>query len=189
MVPFFPTVGSYLSTVGARVCEQEKFPSLHGFLLNYRACFCRATFLYPFIFCQKFAIKFVFRDSICSSLSAPFGLTSFHLRLSSFDPVALKIKHCIMTARGSGTSKCFWACKNCPPFMRISVCKQLDNPRSGDQRVTTNNMKSPVEINRGKLKDCERLLFLLFSASLRVAPAVPTLKAEGEKSKMREKRS
>lgn len=81
-------------------------------------CFatCFATFLFPFFFfCQKFAIKFVFRDSICSSLSAPFGLTSFHLLLSSFDPVALKIKHCNMTGFGSrlSTSKCFVNVK-CP---------------------------------------------------------------------------
>lgn len=67
-------------------------------------------------------------------------------------------------------------------FKRTSVCKQLDIPGSDDKHVRTNKMERPIEINRGNVEDCEGLFFLyVFLASLRVAPAVPTMKAKQQK--------
>lgn len=84
-----------------------------------------------------------------------------------------------MTAFGSGTSKCFENVK-CPrssAFLSENSWISLGVMINMLEQTT---LERPVEINRGEVKDFFFPL-LLFPASLRVALAVPTLKATAVK--------
>lgn len=50
-------------------------------------------------------------------------------------------------------------------FKCVSIYKQLDIPGSDAKHVRTNKFESPVEINRGKVEDCEGFFLFFFCFS------------------------